>query len=770
MQPRKAAWRLAVTLVTSTTFALTQAIAQTTTKEFTPDNTAFANPERGFHNRYDLVPGGEKDFSRSTNAGNTLIHSYIRLDNYRQQDIPSHVLEQLSDTLAAARQQGKKVVLRTAYNFGPYPNSEPDASEYWINQHLGQLSPVFHVNQDVIAYIEAGFIGAWGEWHTSTNGLDTDPSAKLRIANVMLEHFPESLHIAMRYPSDARAISSGLGSSNRIGSHQDCFLASEPDDWGTWGRDPAYSIEDDKAFIGTLGLSHPVGGETCNVDSPRVNCATALAEMAQMRFSEINEDFDQGVIEVFKAQGCYDEIDRRLGYRFRLLNAQYSTEIPANGALQLSLTLTNEGFAPLYNNRPVFILLQSGQQQFQLPTTIDPRQWKPGDTITLNQSLPLPASISEGKYSLALWMPDRAETLRGDARYSVRFANAGTWNSATGSNLIAETINIGPATTEPTPTPTVTPTATPTATPTITPTPTPTLPPTEEQTFEAEHATRAGNAIVAECAACSNGQKVGYIGNGAGSLSFDGINVSSTGDYAVTIHYLSAVTRTANLNINATPTASVTFDGTGNWDTPNSKTVSLPLVRGNNTLTIDNASGWAPDIDRIIVHGNLPQPPSPTPTPSVAPTPTPEPPEGNSLVLDNFNRNGQLLSNDLGFWTGTSSFSNNSNVLQNGQLVLEYNNTGWFGSDIRESIENKEYLVLVIRGKNGGEQQDFHLSIGGVDKLLSEFTSQPIESYFTTLRINLDDHGINKQSPGQLQMSFWWGGSSTLFIDEIRFE
>ena len=37
-------------------------LAATTT--YAADSSTFPNPERGFHNRYDIVPGGNTDFSR----------------------------------------------------------------------------------------------------------------------------------------------------------------------------------------------------------------------------------------------------------------------------------------------------------------------------------------------------------------------------------------------------------------------------------------------------------------------------------------------------------------------------------------------------------------------------------------------------------------------------------------------------------------------------------------------------------------------------------
>jgi hypothetical protein len=432
---------LVIGLVTAIVIATPAAVPAVTTTTYTADNSTFPNPERGFHNRYDIVPGGNTDFSRSTSSGNTLVHSYVRLDDYRTSNIPQSVLDQLTDSFNAARNQGVKVILRVSYNFGPYPNSEPDASEDWIAIHLAQLKPVLAANADVLAYLEAGFIGAWGEWHTSTNGLDTNMDAKVRVLNNILANVPASRQVVLRYPSDMRSVINSGVDSARIGNHQDCFLASNPDDWGTWGRNSAYTVQQDKEFIASVGVDHPVGGETCNASSPRANCATALSEMQMMHFSEINEDYEPGVINAFKSGGCYDTIEQKLGYRFRLLNATYPTSATAGSTFNLQVTLTNDGWASLYNQRTAFVVLDGSGGTFSFPLSDDPLSWKSGQQATINQSFTLPA-MPVGTYRLSLWLPDNAMNLHSDARYSIRFANQDTWDSAKGYNVLATNISI----------------------------------------------------------------------------------------------------------------------------------------------------------------------------------------------------------------------------------------------------------------------------------------------------------------------------------------
>jgi regulator of RNase E activity RraA len=65
-------------------------------------------------------------------------------------------------------------------------------------------APVFP--GDVIVWMEAGFIGAWGEWHSSTNGLDKSVEAKRQVVDALLDALPETRSVQLRYPGDIEAL------------------------------------------------------------------------------------------------------------------------------------------------------------------------------------------------------------------------------------------------------------------------------------------------------------------------------------------------------------------------------------------------------------------------------------------------------------------------------------------------------------------------------------------------------------------------------------
>jgi hypothetical protein len=416
----------------------------TTMITLTASNAVFLNPERGFYRTVNLITGSDFEWVRE--QGSTVAHSYARLDDYRESDIEASFLADLENGFGAARAAGIKIILRFAYNFGPYPDSDPDASKDWILRHL---EPVLQNNADVIAVMQAGFIGAWGEWHSSTNNLLDDPQDKFDILEAILAALPAERMVQLRYPpykdegydgplTDAEAYTGT--SASRIGHHNDCFLASDTD-WGTW---PSDAIEPWKEYVAQDTLYVTMGGETCNVNPPRSDCPTALAEMERFHYSYINDGYHPDVVAGWESQGCREEMEQRLGYRFVAGDFTYAPEAPPGGVLPFDLRIMNAGWAAPYNPRPLRIVLDGAARYEAHVAEADVRWWMAGEAVRLDLRLQLPSAIEPGTYDLALWLPDAAEGLQDDGRYSIRLANEGVWDEARGLNILAE-VTIDPS-------------------------------------------------------------------------------------------------------------------------------------------------------------------------------------------------------------------------------------------------------------------------------------------------------------------------------------
>src|SRR5687767_10815868 len=84
-----------------------------TTTSYAADESIFPNPERGFHTAHDIA--SDRSFGDNASLGNTLVHSYFRLDAYRGQNLPQSELDKMSGGFSAARAAGLKVIPRFAY-------------------------------------------------------------------------------------------------------------------------------------------------------------------------------------------------------------------------------------------------------------------------------------------------------------------------------------------------------------------------------------------------------------------------------------------------------------------------------------------------------------------------------------------------------------------------------------------------------------------------------------------------------------------------------
>ena len=182
----------------------------------------------------------------------------------------------------------------------------------------------------------------------------------------------------------------------RVGHHNDCFLADD-NDMGTYWRNNRLDTALAKTYLQFDSRFVPMGGETCQ-QSKFTMCANALRELARLRWSFLNADFNTDVLKSFESNGCLDEMKRRLGYRFSLLNAEFTSRVSQSGPLTFAMTLTNTGWAAPFNRRDVELLLRNIKDGsvFSLKLPVDPRFRLAGDTASVNVSVGIPSTMKGG--------------------------------------------------------------------------------------------------------------------------------------------------------------------------------------------------------------------------------------------------------------------------------------------------------------------------------------------------------------------------------------
>ena len=409
----------------------------------------FPNPERGFIHNLDVYSEGEglnaTQMVLLRNDNVSMVMRFYYLEKFKDQPLSETELSLINNDMKVLRETGLKCVLRFAYTDDMAGTDAPFAI---IGQHLDQLKPVFEANKDVIAFVQAGFIGAWGEWHDSSNGLATVENER-NVLYKLLSVLPAEIMVQVRTPgakqqifSTTAPVDSAIAYTSemraRVGHHNDCFLAGGTD-YGTYTS----NIQADKDYISKDALYVPTGGETCPPEGTFPGCSTAQTEMKLLKWTYLNLDWYQPVLDAWRNSGCFDEFQRNLGYRLVLVNAKYPKQVAVDQDYKMEIGLTNKGYAPLYNYKITSLVFKNKTSgniyPFELP--VDLRDCKPNGLMTIDKSVKL-TGIPQGDYDLYLAITDRSETLKNRIEYAVRLANTNTWDAVSGMNNLMHQVKI----------------------------------------------------------------------------------------------------------------------------------------------------------------------------------------------------------------------------------------------------------------------------------------------------------------------------------------
>jgi hypothetical protein len=428
-------------------------------------STVLLNPERGWFrsiepnyatNEPAPAISGSVIAGYRTNEGHTLIRKYYLLRPWIAQDLPQTVLDMVAADLATCRAQGFKLIARFTYNFNQTFGSE-DATQAWTVRHIQQLGAVFTAAPGAIDHVHAGFIGKWGEMHSSTNGhvlpgTTTLSASGHAIVDALIASFPPSRMIGLRYPTfkmamypDPLPLASAYAGDKRarLGAYNQGILY-DGTDYGTFSTNAAqqaaqrayWTADCDRTFMS----GEPAGATATTWQDP-------VPVLAAQRFASLHSNqYDaktDGVYDWWKANGpigdtYFDQLTRRLGYRFVLTTATVPATMVPGAPAALRLAARNDGFAALHNPRGFRLFLVSGAASVDLvlDQMPDPRQWRPASTTTLNLSATVPAGTAAGTWDLHLALPDPDAALASDVRFAIRCANAGIWDAARGSHRL----------------------------------------------------------------------------------------------------------------------------------------------------------------------------------------------------------------------------------------------------------------------------------------------------------------------------------------------
>lgn len=466
----------------------------------------FPNPERGFYIAIGTRAGDfkpldpailNKHFHNTYKEGkahyairSTLLMREYTLDSFRFKPLSENFLHLLEQDFAMVRQAGIKLVLRFAY-INQAKNGDcsdiykicppyGDAPKAMVLKHIAQLAPVLKKNADIIAVLQEGFIGIWGEnFYTDYFGdpgkngpgriMDSSWNDRNEVLHALLAAMPEDRMIQVRTPQikqkyvygpSALVTSAPLtpvqaftgADIARIGFHNDCFLASDDDygtyfDYGSSNSPQRQANAQLRQYVKNDSRYLPIGGETCDdAFSPQNDCAPighAEEEMAAMHYSFLNSGYNNDVNNDWDSLGCISSIRQKLGYRFVLRTARFPAKAAAGAPFSFTIHLTNKGYASPYNPRPAQLVFRNKTTgiPYALSTHTDPRQWFTGEQ-TWTETIVLPSDLPAGSYDLLLAFPDKSERLSANPAYSIRLANDDCWEAATGYNRLGCTVSV----------------------------------------------------------------------------------------------------------------------------------------------------------------------------------------------------------------------------------------------------------------------------------------------------------------------------------------
>ncbi|MCR5599727.1 MAG: DUF4832 domain-containing protein [Ruminococcus sp.] len=386
-------------------------------------------------------------------------------------------------TFANCRKNGCMIGVRFRYDETGIENPEPATFDKVLS-HIKQIkeSKLFEEYKDIIAFVESGFVGKWGEQH---GGKYTTVEYKARLLDAMLDAVPAPIPVTVRTP-DTFAKYAGVDRSEldddkyykkyeysddevvepipylpdfyRVGIYDDGYMGSDSD-LGTYAN---REIETNWLHIFTENTYF--GGEFSGELERAFKYDTylpknAIPEMYKNRLSYINSNIFEKYKEFTFGKECdiegvnnsayYGEtvfkfIRDHIGYRFVLRKSEHSAKVEQGGELVTNFDVENTGFAnPVFRPKAALILEKEGRF-YEVDMPVDVHSWKSGEVAKNNINWHLPDGIGTGKWNIYMRLSavdDRYYSSEYNKdlvlpKYGIRFANEGVWNEKFGANYL----------------------------------------------------------------------------------------------------------------------------------------------------------------------------------------------------------------------------------------------------------------------------------------------------------------------------------------------
>lgn len=375
----------------------------------------YNSPARGWYQIYSFAATDvidEDELQWSLDSTETVALVLIDIGMYRQTDLDEAGLKNIRRILAFFAEAQKDMVLRVTYDReGKGLEKEPALFEQVLT-HIKQLAPLIREYAQAILTVQGLLIGSWGEMHGSRF---LQEERLWELADTFFDSVGGGCKVAVRRPMFWRALSlQGEEEAYRkkeryegeLGLFDDA-LFSTPSHMGTFaeiknlhaGWQEAWSREEELDFEKWLGEYVPNGGETvCPTDDSwlKTVCTPKLViqVLRSMHLTYLNCAYDRKLLDqwvdipceqtgIWKDLSLYDYVGRHLGYRFLVTEAEVRKG-------ELTITIQNSGFAPIYRKTRLLLLAESERKRiskkYLLP--FDVKDVRSGSKTQLKALLP----------------------------------------------------------------------------------------------------------------------------------------------------------------------------------------------------------------------------------------------------------------------------------------------------------------------------------------------------------------------------------------------
>ena len=398
----------------------------------------------------------------------SLSQSYFYLTYLIDKELSEENFRTMQAYFDELQKQGKKAVLRFAYERDFMGRSPVGPTGEQILAHLDQLKPFLEKNKDLILVVQAGMIGAWGEWHSSVQGLENSKETKAAVLEKLLSVVPAGRNVQVRLPEFKNLLKDKPELYKRLSFHDD-FIVIRPDRWdadmheGTPKFDQIVAESPYLVVDGELPWGFwSVGADP---DSPSAGWIIDGLQVARRLF--LQHYTSLSIIHNYKEQHPNKRFDENNPPEYSMV-VWKKTMITEDSLLQHHMPVSDSYFRKKDGTKvkrnvfdyirdhlgyrielqslqlPVyFVLIDDAGEVTEFPADANPKNWQPFEpkdstytslTHTVDVSLELPASLTAGTYKLGLWIPDGSERLRYNPRYAIHCANGDTdwWISKDG--------------------------------------------------------------------------------------------------------------------------------------------------------------------------------------------------------------------------------------------------------------------------------------------------------------------------------------------------